>query len=662
MTATAEQVKRTDITSVLFGPEYPFKKGDAFLDKIGRSDIKEALTPQTPILYVVMEAGLPLGNYTSHNGFEGKEVGFYGLGGLGILAGDTLSQTSREGLPMLLVSPYYTTKNPQVLTPAPEFWQDDDSHIYSTITPEEAGLKKISLKFLKTVNDKGQEQQTAFEIYAGTINKIPVITAYNPGFGRVYEDKNNSDHRLYQDAALIVLYKALAELGINPSKVMLNEAATLPFVFAQIDHLCKQGKSIDEALALVKEKFVGVNHTLVPAASPCYSFEQFEKFILPNIESNECFSWLSSFIYKHKGNMSNMFVDLMNKLFGVSEAHAKQATRKFGKAHEPITNGIDLTRWINPKFLALYQEAGLLDEFELPTPDYQDRIATLDEAQLRQIKAIAKIHLTEYLQKRKDQYGNPITIPPSAKIAYWTRRIVDYKRPWLPFMQPERLAQLLETHDIHLVMGGKTHPTGDDMKKGLQWILQLIDGSLPANNLDPETLAILKKRVHFVQDYDPDVAKHLAAGGDIFLNTPIVYDKPDVNSQGQVVYNEDGTPKMVKEGTEACGTSHYKADGNCTIVVSTADGGVAEVKSGTYLEITGGDDAEQAASMYEKIEEAALLLDGNYPTKTWGQFIKDQLAAAFSLVCAARMEKDQIGSIYSKSPNGKDYHDLPNAA
>jgi len=80
------------------------------------------------------------------------------------------------------------------------------------------------------------------------------------------------------------------------------------------------------------------------------------------------------------------------------------------------------------------------------------------------------------------------------------------------------------------------------MYQKLLEVLKLIDN-------DP----VLKERVHYIQDYDEELGRALAIGSDASINIPIV-------------------------GLEACGTSWEKDVANLKLLISTSDGGVADVQ------------------------------------------------------------------------------------
>ena len=79
---------------------------------------------------------------------------------------------------------------------------------------------------------------------------------------------------------------------------------------------------------------------------------------------------------------------------------------------------------------------------------------------------------------------------------------------------------------------------------------------------------ILRQRVHYLPDYDEELGLGLSLGANSSINTPIV-------------------------GLEACGTSWMKDVANMGLLISTHDGGVADMPSDNYLTVSGKTEAEE---------------------------------------------------------------------
>ncbi|MFH0937336.1 MAG: alpha-glucan family phosphorylase [Candidatus Daviesbacteria bacterium] len=569
-------------------PETIQKTGHTFFDAIERPELKKIITPQSPWVLYTMEAYL-------------QQQGFRGSGGLGILNGDMLLLAARLGIPMVGISPIYPTRVKQSLDE--NFYQQE---VFDLDFPEEQGFAGLG-----NINIKANGGNVSLEVYRA--KNVPLYSIYDPNFRYLYPGSTNADHRAYQAAALgFGGYQITKELDLDPAVVQLQESATTFAGLAYFDEYLKKGQSFDNALRLIKEKTVLSNHTLVQAQIACFTRDQFESFVLGNIDSKDLQDWvwyLMSPDYQDC-NMSTLGMEVAGKLNGVSKLHAEIASTQFRKKDgnlanfQPITNGISLERWTDQELLSYYRFADIIDGFDLPTTDYQEKINDLDSVILRKMKNRTKLNLISYLKTRIDQYGNPIFIPENAKLACWTKRFAGYKRPGMIFEDRERLNWILEDENIHLLLAGKAHPEDHPMKYEIQRICQLIDRDKN-----------LKKRVHFIQNYDEPLARFLVSGVDIWLNTPIV-------------------------GQEACGTSFMKALANLTILISTNDGGVADVEDGNYFRVEGRDYSQEVESLYGQIEKAAKIVNGD--CEKWGRSIKKQTADYFPTISGSGMMRNYI--------------------
>ncbi|MCL4387452.1 alpha-glucan family phosphorylase, partial [Patescibacteria group bacterium] len=440
------------------------------------------------------------------------------------------------------------------------------------------------------------------------------------GFKYLYYGDKDSDHRLYQNVAFgFGSNKAAKLLGIDFPVIHLNESPTAFFALAELDHLCQNGLSLEEAMKDLKGRTVLTNHTLSSAAEGDFTLDQFNRYVMPNLESDEVKNWLSNLIADQgcRLQLRDLTILLSGDKNGVSRLHSKRASDVirdcYGNKLEftSVTNGIFFDKWVNSRLLNFYKQSGIIDDFDLPAHDFEAVIDNMDAGILRGIKDRAREELKIYLKTREDQYGHEINIPESAKVACWAKRFDGYKRPEMLFENPELLAKILEEGNIHVLLAGKAHPTNHGIKESIKKIFKIID-----NN------TVLRERVHFVQNYNEELGKHLVSGVDIWFNTPIV-------------------------GEEACGTSWEKAVANLAILISTIDGGVADVSSPSCLPIKGSDYWKEVDSMYTNFLKAARIIDNmdewepDVPDE-WGKIVKDQLRCFLPILSGARMVKDDL--------------------
>ncbi len=513
--------------------------------------IASSLSATRPLLYWTMEL------------YDKDENNIKGGGGLGILAADTRRTAQQLGIPLILITPFYTLESHQKLD---NFWQVEEIRaVHPGPAYRPYGSTSVST---------AQHTTAPLDVFERTHGSTQIVAVTEKNFGELYPGSNNGDHRLYQEIALgFGGYKALKTKGIEAAYMQLNEAPTVFAALARLDDMLQSGASFETALHTLRTQILYTNHTLVPAAEGEFSRAQFDHFVYPNISSNTLREWVAGlFNAEHNLKLSLLAIELAGKKSAVSKLHAKVAhfTDRHGDIveFEPVTNGIS-RKWILPKIEKLYHTSGILNEADLPSNEYLSHLRSLDMSTVRHLRQAGRNHLTAVLQRRKNQYGQATTIPDEALIFDFKRRFASYKRPDLLFQDTERLAHILVRHNAHVILTGKPHPNDEHMKHELQALLRTAHDN-PA----------LRERFHYLQDYDEEIGQALAFGADCALNVPIV-------------------------GEEACGTSWMKDIANMKLLISTPDGGVADVQPIACFEVSGDNEAE---SLYSNMEQVAHIL------------------------------------------------------
>jgi len=207
----------------------------------------------------------------------------------------------------------------------------------------------------------------------------------------------------------------------------------------------------------------------------------------------------------------------------------------------------------------------------------------------------------------------------------FARRFAGYKRPELIFLDPDRLARILNAAErpVQIVFAGKSHPADEIGKHHLQHVYR--------RALDP----VFGGRVAFVDDYDLHVAHFLAQGCDVWLNNP-------------------------RKPLEASGTSGMKAAMNGVPHLSIADGWWAEGFTGTNGWVIDGRetsdnydavDAADAAALYRLLEEdvvpAFYERDAHGIPRRWITVVKEAIRTVAPRFSARRMVKDYVERMYA---------------
>ncbi len=562
-----------------------------FYDIIERSSLTHQLSDSRPYIYWTMEI------YDKANGIKGG-------GGLGVLAADTRRVAEKLDVPFVVVTPFYRSESHQKIT---NLEQEEFSE---TVSPQDYGFEYIDEV---SISSRGFPD-ASLSIFKKTLGSTQFVTISEPNFGQLYEGEGSGDHRLYQEVALgFGGYKALKLLSIKPAVIQLNETATIFAALARLDELCANGMNLYEAIVYVRKHTLYTNHTLLQAAEPEFHRSQFEKLVLPNLKSNAVRCWLMEQFRNDRLRPNLLAIELTEAKNGVSKLHARVANfrdRNNDKVKfHAITNGIDLETWVLPEIMQLYTESGIIDKFGLPTDNFHAKIDTLTASDLRAMHRAGRAALNRVLEHRKDQYNRPVQIPENALLFDFKRRFANYKRPYMPFTNPKALRQILVDYNAHYILAGKVHQGDTVMYQRLLEILQLVDA-------DP----ILKERVHYIQDYDEELGRALAVGSNIAINVPEV-------------------------GWEACGTSWEKDIANLKLLISTSDGGVADIKPIACLEVSGKNYDEEVRSLYLNMHKAARIMQNDSLLE---KLTHRQLKAYLPIISGARMMKDYLHFLFPK--------------
>lgn len=195
------------------------------------------------------------------------------------------------------------------------------------------------------------------------------------------------------------------------------------------------------------------------------------------------------------------------------------------KLHAKTTN--QMLAWVEGKCPIISITNGV-DALYWQWPEFQN-IQTIDE--IKEAKRKYKKLLLDYIEEQTGKIFSEDVLT-----IVWARRFVEYKRPWLLYYDRGWFERLLKSDKIQVIYAGKPHPADLGMINAWNEIWQM-SKILP-------NLVILT-------GYDLGLSKLLKGGADLWLNTP-------------------------RRPREACGTSWISAMMNCTLVISSRDGGVLE--------------------------------------------------------------------------------------
>lgn len=563
---------------------------ELFYEAVEREHLTKAVSPERPYTYWTIEL------YDQKNGIRGG-------GGLGILAADTRRVAEQMGVPFSLITLFYPHEFHQTIR---------DGHVVDV--REAVDYKNYGFRLVDKVSIKCDGTLAYLDVIEKQFKHTRIIAVTEPNFGELYSGTSGSDHRLYQEVALgFGGYSALKLLGLKPAIMQLNEVATFFAALARLDELASNGMDFYEAVVYTRKHTLYTNHTLVQAAEAEFSFEQFERYVFPNLKSLAVKKWLADKFTDNKIKLSSVTIEIAELRSGVSKLHARVANYYDVAGNKvrfkPITNGIDMETWVLPETLKLYKDLEIVDQIDYPMINFEKKLEGLTVDKIRELKKLGRHILNESLKGRPDQNGRILKFNDNDFIFDFKRRFVDYKRPEMPFTNLTRLRNILEPHNAHYILAGRVH-TGDDTMAGkLRNILHQI-------NQDE----FLSSHVHYIADYDEKLAYGLSVGSNVAINMPIV-------------------------GLEACGTSWMKDVANLNVLISTHDGGVADGSMNAYFNVSGNNEGEELDMLYQRMEEAIMTWDNDYELE---YVIHRQLEAFLPVISGSRMLKDYLDYLFPK--------------
>ncbi len=566
--------------------------------------IVDIYTPQPLVAYFSMEIALQ------------SEIPTY-AGGLGVLAGDTLRSAAELEIPVVAVTlvsreGYFR----QELSPA-----GVQSELAERWEPEAwASLADAKV----AVQLEGRcvwIQAWLYELQGHLGGSIPVLLLDTDAVENSPEDRRLT-HRLYggdetyrlkQEAVLgIGGVRMLDALGFRVRQYHLNEghAALLALELARRmahaagEHAPAEGQDgTAYDIADVRALCNFTTHTPVEAGHDRFSYELVEKVL-----GTEAYTELQRVAGGDRLNMTQLALGFSGYVNGVAKKHAQVSAAMFpGYRVRSITNGVHPYTWTTEGFSSLYDEhfPGWCHEPELLVLADQ-----LPDPAIWQAHVDAKRDLVVLVAERTG-----VELDASVFIIGLARRMTAYKRLALLFSDLEMLRRLAERYPLQIVLSGKAHPNDHEGKQLIERLHAYRD----------KLAATSEIRVAFVPGYDMAIAKVLAAGADVWLNTP-------------------------KPPFEASGTSGMKASFNGVPSLSVLDGwwieGCVPGVTGWSIDSREGiSDSVAAASLYARLQDEILPL--YYGNRTgWIAVMKGAISKNASRFNSHRMLRRYVSDAY----------------
>jgi len=201
-------------------------------------------------------------------------------------------------------------------------------------------------------------------------------------------------------------------------------------------------------------------------------------------------------------SMTHLALNMSHYTCGVSQVHGEVSRRLFPSYRiDAITNGVHHLTWTSPEIQALLDTH--IPQWREQPELLAEHCRSLPDDMLWSAHAGAKKRLIDHINT-----NSPVTFRPDVLTIATARRVVPYKRPELLYTNLERLREVGCGH-IQIVHAGNAHPN-DPFSQGV--IQRMVERSRE-----------LRDVIHIVYlpNYNPDLARLLTAGADVWLNTPV---------------------------------------------------------------------------------------------------------------------------------------------
>ncbi len=584
-------------------------------------------------------------------------------GGLGILAGDYLKETSDMNVNLVAVGllyryGYFT----QRLTPQGNQVAGYDAQDFMKI-PAEPVLDESGN--WKTVSMNLPGRQLTARIWKVAVGRTDLYLLDTDFEANSPEDRSIThqlyggdwENRLKQEILLgIGGVRALRALGLNPTVYHYNEGHAAFAGLERLREFMQEGHhAFGEAMELCRASSLYTTHTPVPAGHDAFPEDMLGRY-LGHYPQRFGLDWrqfmalgkINPDNHDEKFSMSTLAASMSQNVNGVSMLHGKVSQDIFAPMYPGylpeelyisyVTNGVHYPTWASKEWKALHAKV-FGDQFKTSHYDKScfDGIYNVSDQDIWNVRKIVKSELIKSVCDRLSDPalsahytpGQIVTIKETLRDDVLTigfaRRFATYKRATLLFRDLDRLDAIVNNPKcpVQFIFAGKAHPADG---AGQDLIKQIVDISK-----DPRFIG----KIVFVPGYDITLAKRLVQGVDVWMNNPT---RP----------------------LEASGTSGEKAAMNGVMHFSVLDGwwvegyqkdaGWALPQERTYDDQNYQNELD-AATIYATIENEIAPDYYDTDSKTglpvkWIGYIKNTIAKVASNFTTNRMLTDYCNQYY----------------
>lgn len=585
-------------------------------------------------------------------------------GGLGVLAGDYLKETSDMNVNLVAIGflyryGYFT----QVITAQGDQVAKYDAQDFMRI-PASPVMDKNGNWVTTSVAFPGRNiTARIWKVAVGRTDLYLLDADYE---ANIPEDRQVTHHlyggdwenRLKQELFLGVGgIRALRALGIEPQIFHCNEGhAAFTGLERLREYIQNDNLSFAEALEVVRASSLFTTHTPVPAGHDAFDEDILRKYIghyparlKVDWETMMGLGKLDGRDVNEKFSMSILAANISQNVNGVSRLHGEVSRNIFSNMYPGylpeelfvsyVTNGVHYPTWTAKQWKAIHKKA-FGPEFQTYHYNKQcfEGIYNVPDSEIWETRKLLKTNLINIVKERISNlsmcsYYSPREIVeikdnlrPDVLTIGFARRFATYKRATLLFSDLDMLDSIVNNpqRPVQFIFAGKAHPAD---KAGQDLIKQIISISKQERFLG---------KIVFVPGYDINLAKRLVQGVDVWMNNPT---RP----------------------LEASGTSGEKAAMNGVMHFSVLDGwwvegyrenaGWALPQQRTYEDQNYQNELD-AATIYAKLENEIAPAYYDVDKKTgrsekWIGYIKNVIAQVACNFTTNRMLTDYVNQYYT---------------
>lgn len=584
-------------------------------------------------------------------------------GGLGVLSGDHLKESSDLGIPLVAVGFVYTYGYFSQRI-SEDGWQQ----------AENVPIDFDNLPLIRLMDENGEPIKISIDlpgrkvfarIYELNVGRVKLYLLHTNIPENDPNDRQLTDRLYISDLELRISQeillgmggvRALRKLGYEPTAWHMNEGHSAFLTLERALEYVEKGMRFDQAVNVIKKTNIFTTHTPVPAGNDEFPLWLIDKYFVQvwsdlNL-SRDDFINIAKIKQSWGGDAFSMPI-LALKLSefrnGVSELHGQVAREMWNFLWqdrkpedvpiEHITNGIHTETWLARRMGILFSKylgADWADHID--DPDLWAQVENIPDDEIWRVRRHLKRKLIAYIISRartqwKTTQVHPVQtlasgvlLDPYALTIGFARRFATYKRANLILRDYDRLLNIVtnERMPVQFIFAGKAHPADEPGKQMIQEVYRAVKD------------ARFGGRLAFLEDYDMNIARYLVQGVDVWLNTP-------------------------RRPREASGTSGMKAALNGTLNFSVLDGWWREGYNGQNGWAIGDDiieasdheaqDATDAESLYKTLENEIVPLyyeqrsADNLPGE-WIARLKESIRTLGGKFSMRRMVKEYMLTMY----------------